>query len=54
MTKLISLMSSNAPTNTDLFYSIFLFRMLQSIREALAATDYTDARTMAAAANWDL
>jgi hypothetical protein len=54
MTKLIILMSSNVPTNTDLFYSIFPFRMLQSIREALAATDYMDARSMAAAANWGL
>jgi hypothetical protein len=56
MAKLIGLMPPGAPTNTDLFYSFFLFRMPQSIREALAATDYPDARSMAAAADriWDL
>jgi hypothetical protein len=58
MAKLISLMPANAPTNTDLFYSFFLFTMpqSQSIREALAATDYMDARSMAAADDciWDL
>jgi hypothetical protein len=47
--KLISLMPTDAPTNTDLFYSFFLFRMPQSIREALAATDYPNARALAAA-----
>jgi hypothetical protein len=56
MAKLISLMSTDAPTNTDLFYSFFLFRMPQSIREVLAATDYPNARALAAAADriWDL
>jgi hypothetical protein len=56
MTKLISLMPTDAPTNTDLFYSFFLFRMLKSIREALAATYYPNARALAAAADriWDL
>ncbi len=56
MDKLISLMPTDAPTNTDLFYSFFLFRMPQSIREALAATDYPNARALAAAADriWDL
>jgi hypothetical protein len=49
MAKLISLMPANMPTNTDLFYSFFLFRMPQSIREALAATDYMYPRSMAAA-----
>jgi hypothetical protein len=43
MAKLISLMPTDAPTNTDLIYSFFLFRMPQSIREALAATDYPNA-----------
>ncbi len=56
MAKLISLMPANAPTNTDLFYSFFLFTMPQSISEALAATDYMDARSMAVADDriWDL
>ncbi len=56
MAKLISLMPTDAPTNTGLFYSFFLFRMPQSIREALAATDYPNARALAAAADriWDL
>jgi hypothetical protein len=47
--KLISLMPENAPINTDLFFSFFLFTMPQSIREALAATNYMDARSMATA-----
>ncbi len=56
MAKLISLMPANMPTNTDLFYSFFLFRMPQSIREALAATDYMYPRSMAAATDciWNL
>jgi hypothetical protein len=55
MAKLISLMPTDAPTNTDLFYSFFLFRMPQSIREALAATDYPNARALDAADRiWDL
>jgi hypothetical protein len=54
MAKLISLMPTDAPTNTDLFYSFFLFRMPQSIREALAATDYPNARALAANRIWDL
>jgi hypothetical protein len=57
MAKLISLMPPDAPINTDLFYSFFLFRMPQSIREALTATNYPNARALAAAAAdriWDL
>jgi hypothetical protein len=56
MAKLISLMPTYAPTNTDLFYSFFLFRMPQSIREAMAATNYPNARALTAAADriWDL
>ncbi len=55
MAKLISVMPANAPTNTDLFYYFFL-SMPQSIREALAATDYMDAKSMAATDDriWDL
>jgi hypothetical protein len=54
MAKLISLLPPNAPT--DLFYSLFLFRMPQTIREALAVTDYADIRFMAAPTDrsWDL
>jgi hypothetical protein len=56
MAKLISLMPTDAPTNTDLFYSFFLFRMPQSISKALASTDYPNARAIAATADriWDL
>ena len=41
---------------TDLFYSIFMFRMPQYLREVLAANEYTTAREMAVAADrvWDL
>ncbi len=47
MAKFISLMPTDALTNTDLFYSFFLFRRPQSIREALAATDYPNASAVA-------
>jgi len=38
------------------FYSFFLFRIPQSIREALAAINYPNAKALAAAADciWDL
>jgi hypothetical protein len=55
MAKLISLMPTDAATNTDFLYSFFLFRMSQSIREVLAATNYPNARALATADRiWDL
>ncbi len=54
--KLLSTLPHGTPTNTDLFYSFFMFRMSQYLREVLAAHDYTSARDMAVAADcvWDL
>ena len=56
MAKLISLLPPNVDPNTDLFYSFFMYRMPHHIREVLAITDHTDARSMAAAADrvWDM
>jgi hypothetical protein len=56
MAKLTNTLPHGTPTNTDLFYSFFMFRMLQYLREVLAANEYTTARDMAVAADrvWDL
>ncbi len=56
MAKLTNTLPHGTPTNTDLFYSIFMFRMPQYLREVLAANEYTNARNMAVAADhvWDL
>ncbi len=54
--KLSNTLPHGTPTNTDLFYSFFMFRMPQYLREVLAANEYTTARDMAIAADpdWDL
>ncbi len=56
MAKLIHTLPHGTATNTDLFYSFFMFRMPQYLREVLAANEYTNARDMAIAADrvWDL
>ncbi len=56
MAKLANTLPHDAPTNTDLFYSFFMFRMPQYLREVLAANEYATARDMAVAADfvWDL
>jgi hypothetical protein len=56
MAKLIHTLPHGTATNTDLFYSFFMFRMPQYLREVLAANEYTTARDMAVAADraWDL
>jgi hypothetical protein len=56
MAKLTNTLPHGTPTNTDLFYSFFMFRMPQYLREVLAANQYTTARDMAVAADhvWEL
>jgi hypothetical protein len=56
MAKLTNTLPHGTPTNTDLFYSFFMFRMPQYLREVLAANEYTTARDMAVAADcvWHL
>jgi len=56
MAKLTNTLPHGTATNTDLFYSFFMFRMPQYLREVLAANEYTTAREMAVAADrvWDL
>jgi hypothetical protein len=56
MAKLINTLPHGTDTKTDLFYSFFMFRMPQYLREVLAANEYTTAREMAVAADrvWDL
>ena len=56
MGKLTNTLSHDTPTNTDLFYSFFMFRMPQYLSEVLAANEYATARDMAVAADrvWDL
>jgi hypothetical protein len=56
MAKLTNTLPHGTPTNTDLFYSFFMYRMPQYLREVLAANEYATARDMAAAADrvWDL
>ncbi len=54
--KLTNTLPYGTPTNTDLFYYFFMFRMPQYLSEVLAAKGYTTARDMAVAADrvWDL
>ncbi len=56
MAKLTNTLPHGTPTNTDLFYSFFMFRMPQYLREVLAVNEYATARDMAVAADrvWDL
>ncbi len=56
MAKLINTLPHGTDTKTDLFYSFFMFRMPQYLRELLAANENTTAREMAVAADrvWDL
>jgi hypothetical protein len=56
MATLTNTLPHGTPTNTDLFYSFFMFRMPQYLREVMAANEYTTARDMAIAADrvWDL
>jgi hypothetical protein len=56
MAKLINTLPHGTDTKTDLFYSFFMFRMPQYLREVLAANEYATAREMAVAADrvWDL
>jgi hypothetical protein len=56
MAKLINTLPHGTDTKSDLFYSFFMFRMPQYLREVLAANEYTTAREMAVAADrvWDL
>ena len=56
MAKLSNTLPHGTPTNTDLFYSFFMFRMPQYLREVLAANEYATAHDMAVAADrvWDL
>jgi hypothetical protein len=56
MAKLTNCLPPGACKDNDLFYSFFMFRMPQNVREVLALTDYPNARAMAAAADrvWDL
>ncbi len=56
MAKLTNTLPHGTPTNTDLFYSFFMFRMPQYLHEVLAASEYATARDMAVAADrvWDL
>jgi hypothetical protein len=56
MAKLSNTLPHGTPTNTDLFYSFFMFRMPQYLREVLAANEYTTARNMVVVADrvWDL
>jgi hypothetical protein len=56
MTKLTNTLPHGTPTNIDLFYSFFMFRMPQYLREVLAANKYATACDMAVAADrvWDL
>jgi hypothetical protein len=56
MAKLINMLPHGVKPDNDLFYSFFMFRMPQNVREVLALTDYPNARAMAAAADrvWDL
>jgi hypothetical protein len=50
MAKLTNTLPYGTPTNTDLFYSFFMFRMSQYLHEVLAANEYTTARDMAGVA----
>ena len=56
MAKLANTLPHGTATNNDLFYSFFMFRMPQYLREVLAANEYATARDMAVAADrvWDL
>jgi hypothetical protein len=56
MAKLTNCLPPGANKDCDLFYSFFMFRMPQYLREILAASEFTCSRDMAAAANriWDL
>ena len=56
MAKLINMLPHGVKPDNDLFYSFFMFRMPQNVREVLALTDYPNACAMAAAADrvWDL
>ncbi len=56
MAKLENTLLHGTATNNDLFYSFFMFRMPQYLREVLAANEYATARDMAVAADrvWDL
>jgi hypothetical protein len=56
MAKLINMLPHGVKPDNYLFYSFYMFRMPQKVREVLALTDYPNARAMAAAANrvWDL
>ncbi len=56
MAKLANTLPHGTATNTDLFYSFFMFRMPQYLREVLAVKEYATACDMAVAADrvWDL
>jgi hypothetical protein len=56
MAKLTNTLPHGTPTNTDLFYSFFMFRMPQYLTEVLATNEYATVRDMAVAADrvWDL
>ena len=56
MAKLANTLPHGTATNNGLFYSFFMFRMPQYLREVLAANEYATARDMAVAADrvWDL